>query len=128
MVGVHAQDSFEVSASDDEDAIEAFVADGSHPALSERVRLRSFNRSPDHLDPLSREDLVEGAAELRVAIMDQQLEAALLLTQLHDDVASLLRGPGAAGVRCAGDELEPAGRKRKEEEPVDPPQQERLDC
>jgi hypothetical protein len=65
-----------VSASENEDAIEAVAADGPHPALSERVRVRRLHRSPDHLDLLRAEDFVEGAAELRVAVMDQQLEAA----------------------------------------------------
>jgi len=63
VVRVHAQDSFEVSASEDEDAIEAVVADGSHPALSERVRVRRLHGRPDHFDPLGAEDSVEGAAE-----------------------------------------------------------------
>jgi hypothetical protein len=52
MLGVDAEDSFEVSASDDEDAIEAVAADGAHPALGEGVRVRRSHRSADHLDPV----------------------------------------------------------------------------
>jgi len=116
-----------VSASEDEDAIEAVAADGPQPALSECVRVRRPNRRPDHLDPLGAEDFVEGAAELRVAIVDQQLESRLMLAQLHGEIASLLGDPGAVRVGCAGDQLEPAGRERDEEEDLDPPQRERLD-
>ena len=116
-----------MSSSEDEDAIEAVIADGPHPALSERVRVRCLHRSPDHIDPLGAEDVVEGAAELRVAIMDQQLELRLMLARLHDEVASLLGDPGAVGVGSAGDELEPARREREEEEHIDPLQRERLD-
>ena len=116
-----------MAAPDDEDAIEAVAADGSHPALSERVRVWRSNRRPDHLDLLGAEDFVEGAAELRVAIVDQQSELRLMLAQLHGEVASLLGDPRPVRVGCAGDELEPAGRERDEEEDVDPPQRERLD-
>jgi hypothetical protein len=116
-----------MSASEDEDAIKAIAADGPHPALSERVRVRRSNRRPDHLDPLGAEDFVEGAAELRVTIVDQQLKLRLMLAQLHGEIARLLADPDAVRVGCAGDELEPAGRERDEEEDVDPPQRERLD-
>jgi len=81
VLDVHAQDSLEVSAPEDEDAIEAVAADGAHPALSERICVRRSHRRPDHLDPLGTKDLIEGAAELRVAVVDQQPEAALLLAQ-----------------------------------------------
>jgi hypothetical protein len=101
--GVDTQDSVEVSASDDEDAIEAVAADSPHPALGERVRLRRSDGSPDHLDPLGAEDFVEVAAELRVAVVDQQSVAAPLLAQLRDEF--LLGDPRPVGVLRAGDEL-----------------------
>ena len=66
-------------ASEDEDAIEAFASDGPHPALGERVRVRRLHGRPDHVDPLGAKDLVEAAAELRVAVMDQQPEPQLTL-------------------------------------------------
>jgi hypothetical protein len=72
MAGVHAQDSFKIPASEDEDAIEAIPSDGPHPALGERVRVRRLHGRPDHVDPLGPKDPVEGTAELRVVIMDQQ--------------------------------------------------------
>ncbi len=67
-----------MSVSEDQDAIEAVAADGPDPALGECVRVRRSDRRPDHLDPLGAKDLVEGAAELRVAVVDQQLERLLL--------------------------------------------------
>ena len=44
--------------------------------------------------PFGPEDLIEGVAELRVPIVDEEPER-LLLTQLHDEVASLLCGPAS---------------------------------
>jgi hypothetical protein len=86
-----------------------------------------LHRRPDDVDPLGAKDLVEGAAELPVAIMSQQSEQRLLLAQLQDEVASLLGHPGAVGVGRAGDELEAASRERDEEEHIDSLQSERLD-
>jgi hypothetical protein len=74
---VHAQDTFEMSASEDEDAIQAVAADRAHPALGVGVRVRGLHGCPDHLDPLGTEDLVESTAELPVAVMDQQPERQL---------------------------------------------------
>jgi hypothetical protein len=52
--------------------VEAVGADGAHPALGVGVRVRRPNRRPDHLAACGTEDLVEPAAELRVAVVDQQ--------------------------------------------------------
>jgi hypothetical protein len=106
VVRVHAKDSFDVSASEDEDAIEAVVADGAHPTFGEGVRVRCLHGSPDHFDLLGAKDLVEGAAELCVPVVDQQSEAAPLLAELHGELAGFLGDPGTVGVRCARDELD----------------------
>jgi uncharacterized protein (DUF1786 family) len=53
VVGVDVQNSFEVAASEDEDAIEAVAADGAHPALGERVRVRRLQRRADRGCPTS---------------------------------------------------------------------------
>ena len=42
VAAVHAQHSFEMSASEDEDPIEAVAADGAYPALGEGVRVLRF--------------------------------------------------------------------------------------
>jgi hypothetical protein len=52
-------------------AIGGVVADVfTDEALGKCVRLRSLDRGSDDLDPLAAEDLLEGAGELRVAIVD----------------------------------------------------------
>ena len=74
VVGVDAQDAFEMAPSEDEDPIETVAADGAHPALGERVRVRRLDRRPDHLDPYGGEQRVEGASELAVPIAEQELQ------------------------------------------------------
>jgi hypothetical protein len=79
----------------------------SDPAFGVCVRVRGPNRRADHLYPLGTEDLIEAAAELRVAIVDQKPER-LLVAELHHQVARLLRCPAAVGVRGTGDVLDPS--------------------
>jgi hypothetical protein len=50
--------------------VEAIGAHGAHPALGIGVRVRRPHRRLDHVDALAAEDLVEAAAEPRVAVMD----------------------------------------------------------
>src|SRR5207244_6076136 len=86
-----------------------------------------LHRRANRLNAFRAKDFVEGATELRVAVMDQQSEVAPFLADLHDEVASLLRDPGTVWVGCGSDELDSARREREEEEHVDPLQAEGLD-
>jgi hypothetical protein len=49
---VDTKDTFEMAASEDENAIQAVAADGSHPALGVGVRVRRLHWRPDHVDPV----------------------------------------------------------------------------
>src|SRR6266511_627662 len=122
MPHVETQHALEMTAANDKDSIEAVRADSSHPAFGVRVRVRRPNRRPDHLHPVGTEDLVERAAELRVAIVDQKPER-LLIAEFHYQVARLLRRPAAIGVRRTSDVLDPSSRQRNEEQHIDPVQE-----
>jgi hypothetical protein len=60
------------------------------------------------------EDVVEAAAELGVAIVDEKAKRALATIKRHQQVARLLGCPGAGRVRRADDELDPAALEREE--------------
>ena len=62
----------ELSAAADQEPVEAVAANGADPAFGERVRLRGAKRGADDLDALAVEDLVEGATELAVAVVNQE--------------------------------------------------------
>jgi len=68
VVDVDAKDTFKLSAAADQEPVEAVAADGAHPALGERVRLRRPAGGADDLDALAAENIVEGVAELAVAV------------------------------------------------------------
>jgi hypothetical protein len=50
MRAVNAEHVFEIMTAEDEDAVEAVGADGTHPALGEGVRVRRLHRCLDDLD------------------------------------------------------------------------------
>ena len=115
-----------MAAAEDEDPVEAVGADGSHPAFGVGVRVGRLHGRADHVEALGVEDLIERTAELRVAIVDQKSEG-LVTSELHDEVARLLGGPGSTRIRGAGDVLDPSRRQRDEEQHVDPLQEASLD-
>jgi hypothetical protein len=77
-------------------------------------RLRRPDRRTDHLHPLGRKHLVEGAAELGVPIVDDEAEAPRAI-QGHREVARLLGRPGPARVRGHPAEVHASGLKLDEE-------------
>jgi hypothetical protein len=74
VVDVDEQDALKLSSPRDQKPVEAVAADGADPALGERVRVRRPKWGADDLDTLTAEDIVEGAAEFCVAVVDQETD------------------------------------------------------
>ena len=72
VVDVDAHGAFELPAAADQEAVEAVAADGAYEAFGERICLRCAKRGTDDLDAFDAEDLVEGAAELAIAVVDRE--------------------------------------------------------
>jgi hypothetical protein len=70
VAAVDAEDMLEVAPAEDEDPVEAVSADRAHPTLGVGVRVRGLDGRADDRDALGAKDLVEGVAELCVAIVD----------------------------------------------------------
>src|SRR4029453_13023635 len=98
MGGVDAEHLLEVAAVDDQDPVEAFAAEGADPTLGVRIRIRSSDGRPDDPHALAAEDLVEGAAELTVAIVKQKAEGLFPVGKVHQQVARLLCDPAPSPV------------------------------
>ena len=79
MADACPHDLLQVAVAEDQDPLEAFASQASHPAL--RVRLRPWrpHRRPDHADTLATEDFVEAARELAVAVADEEAHRLLPL-------------------------------------------------
>ena len=59
VLGVDAEDMFQVAAVGDEEPVEAFAADGADEAFSDCVRFRCSRRRLNYADALAGEDGVE---------------------------------------------------------------------
>src|SRR5262249_53925139 len=96
VAAIDAEDVIEVAPAEDEDAVEAVGAERADPAFGVGARVRRLDRRADHLDALAAEDLVEGVRELRVAVVHEEPKG-VLVAELHDEVARLLRHPAPSG-------------------------------
>jgi hypothetical protein len=105
VTAVDAEHVLEMAAAEDEDPVEAISAESADPALGVSVRVRRLDRRVNHLEALAAEDLGEGVAELRVAVVDEKPER-LLVAKLDDQVARLLGDPAAVRIRRASDILD----------------------
>ncbi len=77
VIDVDVQDTLKLLAAAYQEPIEAVAADGADPAFGERVCLRCAKRGADDLDAFASEDLVEGAAEFTVAVVDIRKRAGV---------------------------------------------------
>lgn len=72
VLEVLVEESAELVLVPDQCSVEEFVADGSNPALGERVGVRRTWWGGDHVGAGSGEDVVEGSGELASAIADHE--------------------------------------------------------
>jgi hypothetical protein len=107
MVNEGAEYALKVSAVYDQEPVEALSASGADEAFRDRVCLRRAYRCLDDLDALACEDGVEVAAELAVAVADQEAQLRRALSDCPSELAGLLGDPGAGwGWSCS----RPGGR------------------
>ena len=98
VADIDAQDVFELAATEDQEPVEALPAHAADPAFGVGIRVRRLDRRSDDFDAFAAEDAVEGAAELRVAVMDQEARPLAAVAKVHQQVASLLAHPRAFGL------------------------------
>ena len=115
---VVGDDAFELPAVPDEAAVEQFAADGSDPALAERVRHRRPHGSAEDLEVFAAEDLVERDGELAGAVADERSAVVQLVGVAEEQVAGRLCGPCAGRVRGDASEEHLAGVDPDEEQQV----------
>src|SRR6266511_261516 len=125
MGGVGTEHSLEVAAAEDQQPVETLATDCADKALGVSVCLWCADRCVDHLDAFTAEDLVEGGAELAVAVVDQ--ESHPLEHAGKAEVARLLGYPVAGRIGRAARQMDTAVSEFDEEEHVEAAKQDRLD-
>jgi hypothetical protein len=81
---VDVEDVFEVAAAEDQQPVETLGSDGADEAFGVGVCLWRADRCSDDPDPFAAEDLVEGAAELAVAMCGSLRTLAPLLEERRE--------------------------------------------
>jgi hypothetical protein len=127
VTDVDAEDVLELAATDDQEPVEAPAADTADPALHMRVRVWRLDGGADDLDLLAVEEGVEGARELRVAVVDQKPHLSVAVVELHQQVARLLQHPSRVRLARAGHVLDLAAPDGEEDEHVQTAQPYRVD-
>jgi hypothetical protein len=98
VLHVDAQDPIQVALPDDQQPVQALDTNCPDPAFCVGVRVRRLHRRQQHLGAFGAEHVVEAAAELRVAVAQQEAHAASLLLQCEQQVAGLLGDPPCVGL------------------------------
>ena len=98
MGGVLAENRPQMPFVVDEHPVGAFGSCGAYPPLGIAVRTRGPRRGLHYLHALAAEDLVERTGELGVTVPGEEAEGAGPIAELHEQIAGLLRGPGAVRV------------------------------
>ena len=111
MLDVDPQDMFEMSAADDQEPVEALVADRADESLRVGVRLRRLHQRVDDRDSFAAEQLVEGGGELAVAVVDQ--EPRPFEDAGEAEIARLLSDPSAGRIGRAAGEVDAASSMKK---------------
>jgi hypothetical protein len=81
-------------APDDQQPVQALGTDRADPALRMGVGIRRLHRCQQHLGAFCAEHLVEGTAELRIPVAEQEAHPSPAFLQRQQQVAGLLGDPG----------------------------------
>jgi hypothetical protein len=127
VIGVLTQDQPQVPFTGNQHPVQALAAGTGDPAFRDRVRPRRPDRSLDdpHADRI--EDRVKRRGELRIPVPDQELQAACLAFEVHQQVAGLLGHPRARGVGGDAGQVHAAGAMLDEEQDVQAAQEHGID-
>src|SRR6266702_7823377 len=112
MGGVNAEHVLELAAVDDQDPVEALAPECADPALGVRVGVWRSDRRADDRHAFAAEDLVEAAAKLAVAVVEEEAKGPLPIVEEHQQVPRLLCDPATIRIGHARDELNPAALER----------------
>ena len=123
--GVHGKHPAQVSLTEDQHPVGDFGTDGQHEALGEAVRPGTPRRDLHHLNARTGQDRVERCRELSGPITDEEPEPGGVFTDVHDEVAGLLGGPGPIGMPGDAKDMQVAVADLEHEQDVQPPQRER---
>ena len=94
IVDVFSQNAVQRSLTEDQQMIEALLADRANPALRKSIGIGSLPRREHDRDPFRLKHSVEGRGKLRVSVMDQIMSRGLrAIVQFPHELTRLLGHP-----------------------------------
>ena len=109
MAHIPVKNNSGVSLVVDQQPVGAFRADAANKPFRIAVRLGRARRDLDHGDAFGGEDGIKGRGEFAVPVTDHKAEGADAVTEVYQQVASGLSGPGRCGMGGDAEEMDPAG-------------------
>ncbi len=109
MAHIPVENNSGVSLVVDQQSVGVLRADAAHEPFRVAVRLGRARRDLDHGDGFGGEHGIKGGGEFAVPVADHQAEGADAVTEVHQQVASGLSGPGRCGMGGDAQEMDPAG-------------------
>jgi hypothetical protein len=127
MAHVLAEHQGQVAFAKDQDPVQQLAAEGRVDALADGVHTRRLRQGRDDPQSFRLEHLPERSGEDRIAVVNQEPQRAEAVTEVHGEVAGLLRCP-CPGRACGHPgQVQPAGSVLDEHQHVQPLEQHRLD-
>jgi hypothetical protein len=118
VLHVDAQDPIQVPSPDDQEPVQALGTHRANPAFRMRVRVGCPHRGHHDIGALRAEHVIEAAAELRIAVAQEEAHAPSPLLHCKQQVASLLGDPGTVGVGGHPGQVDSPGVQFEEEQRV----------
>jgi hypothetical protein len=106
-------------------AVGEFGPGGEYEPRGVAVRPWATWRDLDRVDARVSQDGIEGGRELTSPVADEESEPADSVTEIHHEIADLLRGPPAVRVGRRAEDMDVAAADLQHEQHVDPPDGER---
>jgi hypothetical protein len=106
---VLGQDRPQVPFAENEHPVGELCPGGEHEPFRVSVRTRAAGRDLHGLDPGTGQDRVECVGDLPGPVAHQVPEVRSAITQVHQQVADLLRGPRPVRVRGHAEDVHVAG-------------------
>src|SRR5438477_7459875 len=125
VVYIEVEDAFEVAASDDQHPVQALSTHRADEAFRVGIGTGCLDGGAEDSQAFGSEHLVEGGAELGVAVADE--ETSSTDPHAHYEVAGLLDDPRTAWVRGHSGEVDPSGVEFDKEQHVEATQPHGLD-
>jgi hypothetical protein len=116
VIDVLPENGPEMPFTRDQHPVQALAARAGDPPFRDSVRARRPHRRLDDPHADRGEHGVECGGELGVPVPDQELQAARLVFEVHQQVAGLLSHPFTRGVGGDAGQVHPAGAVLDEEQ------------